>query len=140
MKLVIASETECGFWSNEQGWVHDLSSATVFTKEEIDNSNMPNGASYIFNAAKYLDNKIDLYWYDADDAPRRVLTDPEAVEAAKEEYHRGGEVEVDNIEIDGGVSKPGDYTSRGDDPGCYVKAWVWVRFPDEYLTPIDEEE
>lgn len=31
---VIVSESERGFWSNEQGWVFDKDSATVFTAEE----------------------------------------------------------------------------------------------------------
>lgn len=36
--------------------------------------------------------------------------------AARAEYHREGEVEIDNNAV----------ISRGDDPGAYVQAWVWV--------------
>ena len=37
---------------------------------------------------------------------------------AKELYYRDGEIEIDSNAI----------ISRGDDPGAYVAAWVWVPF------------
>ncbi len=36
--------------------------------------------------------------------------------AARAEYHREGEVEIDDNAV----------ISRGDDAGAYVQAWVWV--------------
>jgi hypothetical protein len=37
-------------------------------------------------------------------------------DAAKELFHREGEIEID----------PGAPVSKGDDEGAYVQAWVWV--------------
>lgn len=46
----------------------------------------------------------------------RKPTDKQFIEAARRMYQRDGEIEVDdNAKL-----------SRGDDPGCYVQAWVWV--------------
>lgn len=42
--------------------------------------------------------------------------EPNKVEQAIAEYHRDGEIEIDE----------GAVCSRGDDDGCYVQAWVWV--------------
>lgn len=49
------------------------------------------------------------------------------VALAKEQYHRDGEVEVDD----------GAKLSEGDDNGCYVAAWVWVDFAG---TEFDKED
>jgi hypothetical protein len=41
-------------------------------------------------------------------------------ELAKTQYHREGEIEIDdNAKV-----------SRGDDPGAYVQAWVWIPDPN----------
>jgi predicted transcriptional regulator len=50
------------------------------------------------------------------------------IDAAVERHHIDGDVEVDLW--DAGVS-------FGDDPGAYVKAWVWV--PAEDLTDEQQE-
>lgn len=42
------------------------------------------------------------------------------VRAARDKHHRDGEIEVDE---DACISK-------GDDPGAYVQAWVWVYAED----------
>ena len=44
-----------------------------------------------------------------------------AIQAARDEYHRAGEVELDDEVL----------VSVGADPGVYVSAWVWVDFPDD---------
>jgi len=47
--------------------------------------------------------------------------DDEAVrQAAVDQYYSDGEIEID----------AGAPVSRGDDPGAYVQAWVWVYFSD----------
>lgn len=45
--------------------------------------------------------------------------EPDKVKQAEFEYGREGEIEIDE----------GATCSRGDDPGCYVQAWVWVYDP-----------
>ena len=47
---------------------------------------------------------------------KKSITDNQYIEAAKREYGREGEIEIDSNAI----------VSRGDDPGAYVAAWVWV--------------
>lgn len=47
------------------------------------------------------------------------MTDEEYVTAARAQYQKDGEIEVDD----------GAKVSRGDDPGAYVQAWVWVYDP-----------
>lgn len=42
---VIFSDSEEGFWSNEDGWVSDLRCATVFRNVEIPMYHMPMAAS-----------------------------------------------------------------------------------------------
>jgi hypothetical protein len=44
------------------------------------------------------------------------MTDKEYIGAAREKYGRDGEIEIDHNAV----------VSRGDDPGAYVQAWVWV--------------
>ena len=47
------------------------------------------------------------------------MDDAAYIAAARRKYAREGEIEVDeNAKV-----------SRGDDPGAYVQAWVWV--PEE---------
>lgn len=41
MLYVIESESEKGFWSNEDGWVYDIASATTFTTSDATMSNLP---------------------------------------------------------------------------------------------------
>lgn len=43
-------------------------------------------------------------------------TDAQYVAAARARYEREGEIEIDDS----------PQVSRGDDPGAYVQAWVWV--------------
>lgn len=50
-------------------------------------------------------------------------SDEDYVAAACDKYHREGEVEID----------AGALVSRGEDPGAYVQAWVWVY--DEDVRP-----
>ncbi len=54
-------------------------------------------------------------------------TDAEYTKAAKRLHESEGEIEVDD----------GARVSRGDDPGAYVQAWVWV--PDDEAAPETEE-
>jgi hypothetical protein len=44
----------------------------------------------------------------------------EAIQAARDEHHRDGEVELDDEVL----------LSVGDDPGIYVSAWVWIDFDE----------
>lgn len=124
MKLIIYSESECGFWNNEMGWVDRAGFATQFTKEEASSVSKP--------AAKKSDaiwieyNERLLFDEDSEDL-RMELTDEEAVEAAREKHHRDGECEVD----------ADAKTSRGDSRGCYVQAWVWVYWPEVEVKEID---
>jgi hypothetical protein len=45
-----------------------------------------------------------------------MTTDEEYREAARKLYESEGKVEIDDNAV----------VSRGDDPGAYVQAWVWV--------------
>lgn len=47
-------------------------------------------------------------------------SDKEYIRAARNEYEREGEIEIDSNAV----------VSRGDDPGAYVQAWVWVSHED----------
>jgi len=59
-----------------------------------------------------------------------VFTDVGAVNAAHDEWHRDGEIEVDpNAEI-----------SVGDADGVYVQAWVWVGLDHETVQRIRDRE
>lgn len=55
------------------------------------------------------------------------MTDQEIIARARQRYC---ERSSDDIEIDDDPK-----LSRGDD-GCWVQAWVWVRYPE----PVDEDE
>jgi hypothetical protein len=55
--------------------------------------------------------------------------DPTFIEAAEREYHRDGEVEIDNDAV---VS-----ASFG---GAYVMAWVWVSNAEAVIFDDDEDE
>jgi hypothetical protein len=59
-----------------------------------------------------------------DDGP----TDEEYIKTAEELYGEDGKIEIDD----------GAIVSRGDDPGAYVQAWVWVYKAD--VDPKYEEE
>jgi hypothetical protein len=52
--------------------------------------------------------------------------DARYIKAARAQYHKDGEIEIDD----------GALVSRGDDPGAYVQAWVWVS--DEELEDGDD--
>ncbi len=43
-------------------------------------------------------------------------TDKQYIEAARRQYEKEGEIEVDETAV----------VSRGEDEGAYVQAWVWV--------------
>jgi hypothetical protein len=49
-------------------------------------------------------------------------------DAAREQYHRDGSIEID--EYSGGFA----IVSESDDPGAYVMAWVWVDDADAGIT------
>lgn len=121
--LILYSESEEGFWSNEQGWVKDAESATRFSREEAGEVIKPVAkfVEWIKYDARYVIDEGDVLIQ---------LTDEEAVESARAEHHRDGEVEIDQY-VD-----PAQQTSRGDDRGCYVKAWVWVPWPEVTPEPV----
>jgi hypothetical protein len=50
------------------------------------------------------------------DANQETYAD--TIQAARDEHHRDGEVELDDEVL----------LSVGDDPGIYVSAWVWIDF------------
>lgn len=47
------------------------------------------------------------------------MTNEQYIDAARDEYHKDGEIEIDD----------GAIVSRGEDHGAYVLAWVWVDDP-----------
>lgn len=49
-------------------------------------------------------------------------TDTQMIRTAKEIYHDEGRIEIDEP----GDELPKAHVSRGDDPGAYVLAWVFV--------------
>ncbi|KAA5604379.1 hypothetical protein F1188_16085 [Roseospira marina] len=51
------------------------------------------------------------------------------VEKAHDMYAKDGLIEIDEPADDAALS---EMVSEGDDPGCYVRAWVWV--------PVDEND
>ena len=61
------------------------------------------------------------------------MTNTQYIEAARDQYHRDGEIEIDDHAV----------VSRGDDPDAYVAAWVWVSNDtvgdDEPEASADEE-
>jgi ribosomal protein L12E/L44/L45/RPP1/RPP2 len=57
-------------------------------------------------------------------------TDQKYREAADNEYGRDGECEIDD----------GAPVSRGDDPGAYVQAWVWVSNAEAGIASDGEAE
>jgi hypothetical protein len=58
-------------------------------------------------------------------ASDRHRPDADYIEAARADYQRDGEIEIDDDAV----------VSRNDDPdgshGAYVQAWVWVYDPEE---------
>jgi hypothetical protein len=58
--------------------------------------------------------------------PKKDPTDKQYIEAAFKKYHRDGEIEIDKD----CTRLPKSRVSRGDDPGAYVMAWVWVSNDD----------
>lgn len=58
-------------------------------------------------------------------------TDEQMREAAERIHGRDGECEIDDNAV----------VSRGDDPGAYVQAWVWVYYADvEGFEDYNDEE
>lgn len=56
------------------------------------------------------------------------FADKQYIKAAQRMHHCDGELEIDdNAKV-----------SRGDDPGVYVQAWVWVA--DDAIDPGDSDE
>lgn len=129
MKLIIYSQSEKGFWSNEHGWVSRADEATQFTPAEAGEVTMPvtknKDAVWIKYHDRYiLDDHGDIF---------QELNDKEAVDEAHEGYHKDGEIEIDK------TSDPkvlNESTSRGDEMGCYVKAWVWVAWPEIFVDDV----
>ena len=60
--------------------------------------------------------------------PDSLAIDEAYREAAKEQWEREGEIEIDSNAV----------VSKGDDPGAYVAAWVWVR--DKEQDSADDDE
>lgn len=60
-------------------------------------------------------------------------SDKAMINAAHRLYHRDGEIEVDRDP----VGLPKARVSRGDDPGAYVMAWIWVY--DDQVTEEDKK-
>ncbi len=60
-------------------------------------------------------------------------TDKAMINAAHRLHHKDGEIEIDK-DTD---NLPTSRVSRGDDPGAYVLAWVWV--DDSTVTEEDKE-
>lgn len=56
-----------------------------------------------------------------------IPSDEEMRQTAMRLYEREGEIEID----------PEAIISRGDDPGAYVQAWVWIYYND--VKPEDKE-
>jgi hypothetical protein len=53
----------------------------------------------------------------------RHFTDKQYIETARALYQKDGEVEIDD-------NLGTEMVSRGEDPGAYVQAWVWVYASD----------
>jgi len=49
------------------------------------------------------------------------VTYADAIQQARDQYHKDGEIEIDDEAL----------VSPGDDPGIYVSAWVWVSIPND---------
>jgi len=124
MSLILFSSDEPGFWSNDQGWVNEASNATQFTSAEAQVFSKPAGSIWI----EYDESLV----FDEEGALRKILGDGEATDAAREQYHSAGECEIDQYVDPKELVRA---TSRGDEMGCYVKAWVWVYWPH-----VDEPE
>jgi hypothetical protein len=117
MKLILFSQSEMGFWSNKQGWVTDAASATVFTKTQAKKANLPitKGSDAI-----WIQYDKQLVFDHFGEQLLKELSDKEAVKLAQEAYRVDGECEVDD----------NAKTSRGNEAGCYVQAWVWIYWPE----------
>lgn len=61
-------------------------------------------------------------------------SDEAMVKAAHRIHHNDGEIEIDSH----GSPLPTARVSRGEDPGAYVLAWVWVYDVD--VTPADRKK
>lgn len=58
------------------------------------------------------------------------MTDQQYREAARLNYQREGEIEIDDNAV----------ISRGSDPGAYVEAWVWVEDPSVEASEDDPDQ
>jgi hypothetical protein len=54
---------------------------------------------------------------------KKKITALQYLKAAKSQYDKDGEIEVDIPTL---PAKQEKLISRGSDPGAYVRAWVWV--------------
>lgn len=61
------------------------------------------------------------------------IGDEAMVNAARRLYQEDGKIEIDTLQS----PLPDGRVSRGNDPGAYVLAWVWVRF--DQVTPEDSK-
>ncbi len=62
-----------------------------------------------------------------------VPSDSAMVKAAQRLHNKDGELEIDTL----GSPLPTARVSRGDSPGAYVLAWVWVS--DDQVTEEDRQ-
>lgn len=53
--------------------------------------------------------------------PTRNSSNDVIIKVAHKQYAQDGQIEIDDNAT----------VSRGDDPGAYVQAWVWVAFDEE---------
>jgi len=66
---------------------------------------------------------------------KNVYTDREFREAAREQWQRDGELEIDDKAV---VSRPHPDLDPSDGAGAYVAAWVWVNI-EQVEVPDDPE-
>lgn len=95
---------------------------------EIGKSPDESSAKYLGELRAKLEKVLDI-----EEPQEGEPTDEEYVNTAREIYHKDGETEID----------AGAIVSRGDDPGAYVMAWVWVYAADvdpKYEEPVTDEE
>ena len=140
--FAIISLSERGWWNHDQGWVSDLRSATTFADfRMLDKYDLPNSKeddAVWVEATALLDGGDDVVFSEERDEPLRILGDGHAIIAARKQYEDEGTLEIDHVE----GKDITEMVSRGDDPGAYVKAWVWVAWPtygiEAWKLPLDE--
>jgi len=139
----INSHSERGFWSNKDGWVKDLASATSYTLDEVKAGlGMPvskENDAVLFEATAFLAAGDSLVYEDNgfDISPLCVLSGRSALTIARQDYQDGGTLEVDIPTSDEDCEAA---VSRGAEDGLYVKAWVWVAMPVVTIKPVKVSE